>query len=65
MVMPNKNFVFLSQQSTSKKHKSVAAAFGGKFADVTQNCKSFQHISLIGFLKFLLYLMPLVHQCLN
>ena len=38
---------------------------GGKLADVNQNCQSFQHVSLLGFLKFLLYLMPLVHQCLN
>ena len=40
-------------------------SIGGRLADVTQNCQSFQHISFLGFLKFLLNLMPLVHQCLN
>ena len=40
-------------------------SIGGKFADVTQNCQSFQHISLLGFLKFLLYLMFLVQGFLT
>ena len=29
-----------------------ATAFGGKLAEVMQNCQSLQHISLLGFLKF-------------
>ena len=40
-------------------------SIGGKLADVTLNCQSFKHIFILGFFKFLLYLLPLVHQCLN
>ena len=44
-----------------------ATAFGANLQMSLKivKCQSFQHISLLGFLKFLLYLMPLVHQCLN